>query len=460
MGHPERQLAEFICGLEYADLPEEVRQVSRNILMAVCGTTVAGASEDGCEALLAHLRAEGGAPQAEILVHGGRLPAPRAAFLNAVMARALDFCDAMPPGLHVGSSLVPAALAATELRGGCSGREFLTAIAAGTEVACRMNLTESMYDGLDPTGIAGVFGSTAAVCKVLNLSTDKTLHALALAFNRAGGSFQSNVDGSLAVRLIQGWVAEAGVTCAQFANIGLTGPANFIGGIYGYAHLYGRDRLDVGQLTRDFGQRWALHGTMFKKYASCGLTQGVTELAMRALAQRSFHAPDVEAIDVTLPPYAHRLVGHAFKVGTNPRVDAQFSAQYCVANVIVRRGSALQHFTPEAVAAPEIAALIGRIRVHPDAKLNARGHTAVDLRIALRDGTTWQGELDHPPGFPEAPLAPEDHLRRLQDCLHYANGVPGAGDAATLASAIAGIDTAADMRTLIPLLHIPAAARA
>jgi hypothetical protein len=30
------------------------------------------------------------------------------------------------------------------------------------------------------------------------------LHALALAFNRCGGSFQSHVDGSLGVRITQG----------------------------------------------------------------------------------------------------------------------------------------------------------------------------------------------------------------------------------------------------------------
>ena len=38
-----------------------------------------------------------------------------------------------------------------------------------------------------------------------------------------------------------------------------------------------------------------------------------------------------------LPPYAHKLVGHPFRIGSNPRVDAQFSAGYCVANALVRR---------------------------------------------------------------------------------------------------------------------------
>ena len=53
--------------------------------------------------------------------------------------------------------------------------------------------------------------------RMLGLSSDQLRHALALGFNRCGGSFQSNIDGSLAVRLQQGLVAETGVECAQFA---------------------------------------------------------------------------------------------------------------------------------------------------------------------------------------------------------------------------------------------------
>jgi hypothetical protein len=69
------------------------------------------------------------------------------------MARALDFCDSMAPGPHPGSAVIPAALAAAELAGACSGRDFISAVAVGTEVASRLNLSEAAYNGFDPTGI-------------------------------------------------------------------------------------------------------------------------------------------------------------------------------------------------------------------------------------------------------------------------------------------------------------------
>jgi 2-methylcitrate dehydratase PrpD len=220
----ERRLADFVCQLQPGQVPADAQRIVRLLLLSAAGTALAGAGEDGIEPLRALLLECGGAAQARSFVFGDRLPAASAAQLNGTMCRALDFCDAMAPGIHIGSSLVPAALAAAELAGGCSGGEFTAALAAGAELSSRLNLSEAMYDGFDPTGVCVVFAPTAAAARILKLTPQQTHHALALAFNRCAGSFQSNSDGSLAVRAIQGWVAETGVSCAQMAQRGLTGP--------------------------------------------------------------------------------------------------------------------------------------------------------------------------------------------------------------------------------------------
>ena len=147
-----------------------------------------------------------------------------------------------------------------------------------------------------------VFAATAAAARILKLTPTQTLHALALAFNRCGGSFQSNVDGTLAVRVVQGFVAETGVDCAQMAQRGITGPPNFINGHYGYAHLYGRDRLDVNTITAGLGHEWRLQRMVFKKYPSCGVTQGVTDLALALLREEGLTAEQVRSARVRLPP--------------------------------------------------------------------------------------------------------------------------------------------------------------
>ena len=447
---PEELLADFVCNLQARDVPPEAQRIVRLVGMAALGSGIAGAGEDGIEPLRALLLERGGAPQATSLVFGDKLPAASAAQLNGTMCRALDYCDAMAPGIHIGSSLFPAALAAAELAGGCSGAEFLAALAAGAELSSRFNLTESQYDGFDPTGIAVVFAPTAAAARILKLTPRQTLHALALAFNRCGGSFQSNIDGSLAVRAVQGWVAETGVVCAQMAQRGFTGPHQFLTGLYGYGHLYGRGRLDSQALVAGLGRDWRLLKMMFKKVPSCGATQGMTELVLQAVHEMDLRPEQVVSVQVRQPPYSFKLVGQPWRIGENPRVDAQFSAQYCVANAIVRRSSKLAHFRPENIVDAQVQALIPRVRIEGVEDMNPRGHTAVNVVLHTTDGRVFERGLDIAPGFPGNDLSDAQQQARFDDCMAYAprplTRVPA------LLEALRNLDRLADARELVRLL--------
>jgi 2-methylcitrate dehydratase PrpD len=451
----ESQLAAFVRGFDARDLPTEAACITRRVVLAAVGTGIAGAAEDGIGPLRDLLLSRGGTAQARALVFGDRLPAAAAAQLNGTMCRALDYCDAMAPGIHIGSSVVPAAFAAAELAGGCSGAELLTAMAVGCEVGARFNLSESMYDGFDPTGVAIVFAATATASRVLRLDETQTLHALGLAFNRCGGSFQSNIDGTLAVRVIQGWVAQTGIDCAQMALHGISGPTRFLEGVYGYPHLYGRDRLDPTQMVAGLGDEWRLDQMVFKKYPSCGVTQALTELTLELVDTLDLTPHRVRRIEVRLPPYSHKLVGHPFRIGTNPRVDAQFSARYCVANAIVRRASKLAHFRPEQVGDAEVNALIERVEVIADPALDVRGHTAVDVALTTSDGRTVLRQLDIAPGFPGNGLSDVQQIARFEDCVAYAAQPLPRRQVDAFLGGVEALESLDDARRLIDLLILP-----
>ncbi len=256
----EEKLARFVCELRVADVPASAQRVMRRMVMAVVGTGIAGAGEDGIAALRELLREAGGTPQATTLVFGDRLPAHAAAQFNGTMCRALDYCDAMAPGPHIGSALFPAALAAAELAGGCTRRGIHGGAGGGrrAQLAPQPERGASTTASIRPASPC-VFSAAAAASRILGLTPEQTLHALALVFNRCGGSFQSHVDGSLGVRFVQGWVAEAGVQCARLAQRGITGPVNLLTGHYGFGHLYGRGTLDPEAIAADLGQEWRLH---------------------------------------------------------------------------------------------------------------------------------------------------------------------------------------------------------
>ena len=448
----EERLVEFVCGMRFEDLTEEALATTKNQFLTIVGTTVAGAAEDGCLEAVCLYRELGGREEATILIHGGKIPAHDAAFVNAVMGRSLDLCDSIAPGPHIGAALISGALAAAELTGGMAGKDFLTAITLGNEVAARMNLTEEAYNGFDPTGICVIFGVAAAVSRILGLNPGQTLNALALAFNRCGGSFQSHIDGSLGVRFVQGWVAQGGVISARLASKGITGPRNFIEGIYGYLHLYGKDLFDGTRITADLGERWVLNNMVYKKYPSCALTQGPTDVILRLMSEENLTADDIDSVLVTVPPYTHKLVGHEFEIGDNPRVNAQFSIRYCVANALIRGSARIEHFEESLIREGEAALLAKRITVTEDKALEARGHTPMDMRVRTRDGRGLFRQIDIGPGFPGNPLTREDHEKRFRDCLGFAKKPIGKEKADRLSEMIRDLENVPDVREFVQLL--------
>lgn len=451
----EHNLVRFACRTTYDDLQPGPLGAVKSQMLTVLGTTIAGSTQAGCQTLIDFYRSLGGQEEAAILIHGGRIPAQAAALVNGVMARSLDFDDALAPGVHLGASTVPAALAAAELRGGINGREFLTALLVGAEVGARLNLTEAAYNGLDPTGICTVFAATAAASRVLGLSEEETWNALALSFNRAAGSFQSNVDGSLAVRVIQGWVAESGVMCARFARAGITGPKNFLEGVYGYYNVYGRGLVDPGNVVADLGRRFECEKILFKKYPSCGLTLGSTDVVLSLMREsdgKDVSAATVESVEVKVPPYTYRLVGHPFEIGATPRVNAQFSIAYCVANALLRGSSKLAHFEEEAIRDTRVLDLARRVNVIMDPHMEARGHTPVDMTVRTKAGREFFRRLDIAPGFPGNPLTPEEQEARFRDCVAYAKKPLQKEKVEAIVESTANIERLSDVRSLIPLL--------
>ena len=145
----EKALVDYIVHTDLDGIPKEPQDTIRNMVLTVLGTTIAGSRAEGCEPLVRFYKGMGGNQEATIFIHGGRIPAQNAVLVNSVMARALDFDDAMAPGIHIGASAVPTAFAAAELAGGCSGKDFLTALVLGVETAARLNLRRTGYPDCD-----------------------------------------------------------------------------------------------------------------------------------------------------------------------------------------------------------------------------------------------------------------------------------------------------------------------
>lgn len=446
------KLVKNVVTTRYEDLPQEAVETTRRDILDTLGVLIAGATAAGCQAIVDLVKEWGGKQESTILIHGGKVPAYNAALANSTMARALDFDNAVDKGMHPGASAIPTALAMAERCGGISGREFLTAIAVGHDLGGRLNMA-STRGGFDTTGTCWVFGATAVAGKILGLDEEKMAHALGIAFNRAAGSFQSNVDGALVVRVIEGFTSSSGVLSALLAERGITGTRNTLQGQWGFFPLFSRDEGDLKALTDGLGKRFEGVRFLIKKHPSCGATLGATDAALELAAEHDIRPADVEEIVAYVPQRAYDLVGHPFAIRDNPQVDAQFSLQYTVANALVRGQPKLEHFTEKFIREPEVLRIVPRVRPVLSHEVEKQGLPQSALvEIRMKNGEKYSKFVKHFKGHPQNPLTKEEIREKFRNCVAYAAKPLPKANTAAIVDMTDHLEEVADIREMVELL--------
>src|SRR3954471_3726018 len=186
---PAALLAAHVARTRFEDLPAATVEATKRDLMDTLGCALGGSGAPGIPELLKLFRRWGGAPESGLLLVGGRLPAPQAAFIHGAMAHALDYDDTYDRGgsIHPGASVLGAALATAEIVPGVSGRDLILAAALGLDVSCRIAFAATTDRGWHRTSAIGVFGATAVAGKLLGLSASQMHHAFGIALSSAAG---------------------------------------------------------------------------------------------------------------------------------------------------------------------------------------------------------------------------------------------------------------------------------
>ena len=130
-----RQLAQWVVGLRYDDLPPAVVDRAKGVTLHSLASVLLGSQAPGGQQAVQLITAEesGVGHGATIMVDGTTVTKGGAAFANAEMAMAGGKLDSFRMLTHPGTSILPGAFVAAETAG-ASGRDFLTGLAAGYEV--------------------------------------------------------------------------------------------------------------------------------------------------------------------------------------------------------------------------------------------------------------------------------------------------------------------------------------
>jgi 2-methylcitrate dehydratase PrpD len=396
--------------------------VLRSLQDAVGVALAAGTLAQSLPAFVALARQSGQGP-ARLIGHGLRAAPAVAALVNGAMSHALDFEDTHDGGLvHPTGTAFPAALALADLRGDVSGREFLAAIAVGSDLTCRLGLglgNEDVPRGWSIRPLLGTYGATAAAGRLAGLGADQMSEAFGLAFAQAtcsAGVFGYAPSHMREVR--DGIAAQAAVTAVLLAREGVRCHDHAIDDVFA---LYAGGRCNTGRLLDGLGEVFESAHLSFKPWPSCRGTHAVVEAALGLRAQHGMHAADIERVEAE--------TSHVFQVLCEPvaqkrrpqtAADAKFSLPFTTAVALVHGRLALADFSPEALADPEVLALAARVDAVARAPQGGGDALQGRLRLWLRDGRCLVAQVDQPLGDPLRPMSDAALRAKFADCVAHA----------------------------------------
>jgi 2-methylcitrate dehydratase PrpD len=447
------RLVRNVLDTEYEDIPEDTVEMTKLAILDTVGCMIAGAEAPGCGVLREQVLEWGGKKESTVIVFGDKVPCPNAAFVNSTMARAIDFDTVWERGLHMSAASVPTAFAVAEMGKGISGKKLLTAIIAGEDLAARVHLSTSDYDGFEPTGVCGILGIAAITGKMLSLDEKQMIDALAIAFNRSAGSYQPNIDGALAVRVMEGFASRSGIEAALLAQRGITGGEGVLQGTFGYFHLFSRDKYDSEILIDRLGKEFlGASENTFKKYPACGGTTTAIEATLEIVGQNNIRPEEVDEITVDSNRFFFNQLGKPFRIGPNPQVDAQFSYQYTLANAVVRRRFAIQDITPEAIGDPEVLKIVKKVHPRVNTDLERESFRATIVSIRTKEGRQYSRQVNYPRGSKQNRMRSEEIIEKFKSCVTFSKKPLMEGNTEKIIRVINQLEDVSDASELIHLL--------
>lgn len=443
-------ICRFVANSTFEQLPDATRAAAVRVILDATGVMfgASGLSPD-VQPFIGLASSAGDGPCA-ILGTGQRTTAAMAAFANGAMAHALDFEDAFDaaPG-HPNAAAVPAAIAIAQSCGPIPGREFITAIAVGCDVACRiaLSLRQPMeQNGWYPPPIIGAFGATAAAARLLGLDAVQTRDALSLTLCQATMPGEIKHSRRTVLRAVrEAFPAQAAVLSASLARDGVSGFETPLEGKSGFFRLFADSRFDANDLTAGLGKHFYVENLSFKPWPACRGTHAYIEVALDLLRAHDVDWRDIESVYVDIGEVQQMLVEPADrKRAPQTVIDAKFSIPFTVAVALVHGEVNLASFTPAMLDDPDVIGMAQRVVARTRPGWGVQNAASGALALDLVDGRSLHGDVAQAAGHPDSPLSDEQLIAKFVHCCAYAANPVDAAAASGFAQRLLDIGNCAD----------------
>lgn len=422
-----QELSEYTVDLKYEDLPAEVVERAKLILMQTIGVSLAAKNTDTvAKVLKMSCEANGGeGGPTTVWGSGEKLAAVNAALALGTLADALDWEDCSWTG-HPSAGVIPCAWLAAEEKHK-SGKDLITAIVAGYEVYQRIAMAVQPSEErrqIKGWGLTSwqIFGCIIPIAKLYGLDARKVNQAIGMGcecspipanyhqttmsdFYHYEHGYRAR-DGFLITKAV-----EKGIHNQRDA---LDEPRCYTGVICGDDGSNGSGETlirskeaDLSWLTRDLGKRYLIMETLLKRWPANMWVQTAAEIVADLVKKYNFCAEDVEEILVDAP-IRNRM--WAPEEGFDSVTHAQFSVPFVIAAMLCNPTPGAEWFTDENMKDSKVIELMQRVKAGPSPETSPAegfkmfreeaGYPMKKITVVLKDGTRYEGKMDCHPGHP------------------------------------------------------------
>ena len=323
------------------------------------GCAIAGLETGGARAVRDMAEASYGAGTSSVWFTDTCLGSIGAAYANAAAVSALDIDDGHRLAMgHPGAAVIPTAFAVGEALGS-DGRDIVTAIVAGYEIAVRLGHAEikKPYHTGNWTG----FGAAVAAAKLMHLPADEIAQALAItAYHspRLHDLTQSQFMGADVKESIP-WSVVTGLSAAELARRGFTGCRDAL-------DLEGR--FDPAVTCNGLGTGFQIMGTYFKEYSVCRWAHTSIKGLAEIMHEEGLQADDLVHVEVDTFEQAAALNNFA---DPSNFISAQYSLPFTMAVAAVLGEDAMSPLSEDTIGNPDVVAVAKRIAINHDPDMDS-----------------------------------------------------------------------------------------
>ena len=446
------RFAEHVAGADYDDLPESAAAATRTFLLDTLGVGVSGSAGPWTRRLIETQRLSCPGDQARVWSHGARLSAAGAAVCNGYQIHNGEF-DCVHEGAVVHTFTVPVAatLAWAERESGIGGREFLTALALGVDVACHLGVASKSPLRFFRPATAGTFGAAAAIGRLAGFDAPALVNAFGAVLGQLSGTMQAHTEGSPLLGIQIGFGARNAIVACDMAAAGLAAPHAVLEGPFGFFPLFEGEHA-LWKVLDQLGETWRVTEVSHKPFPSGRATHAVVDACLRFRDRLGLDGVDgasaVEQVTARVPPLVHHLVGRP--VADDMDVNyARLCCRYVAACVLLRGRVGHEDFRPDAMRDPDTLDLARRVDVVVDPNPDPNALVPVTVEIALRDGRSATERVEVMYGHPEQPMTRAAQLDKFRrNCEAAARPIPSAA-AERVIAAVARLESLPDVGALV-----------